>query len=333
MLKELAEEATALKINLNGEITKDQTGRPRGSSGVVYGGTRGSPGTRVAVKVLHPGLSSNANEATIKQILEEFQRWSRLQHQNVLPLLGITTDYEQTVSLVTNWVDKGNSHDYVQDQTVDPRPLLVGIARGLQYLHNQPTIHGDVKGFNVLISDQGHPLLTDYGLSSLVNVSFSQTVSYSNSNTLRWMAPETMKSENQEMTVKGDVWAFGMIALELFTRQVPFPDKQGLHEVNKRVQEGPPDRPDNDSTISRMTDEWWSICLLCWQDQEHRPDMSGVISEIEQIGQRPPEKKDATVDNGKTQELQPAPGDAAKHPQSGCFSPILTRLARIFRSR
>lgn len=185
MLKELAEEATALKINLNGEITKDQTDRPRGSSGVVYGGTRGSPGTRVAVKVLHPGLSSNANEATIKvsyqimtfsqltffqQILEEFQRWSRLQHQNVLPLLGITTDYEQTVSLVTNWMDKGNAHDYVQDQTVDPRPLvsrtwrmelirtperleiqLVGIARGLQYLHNQSTIHGDVKGVSLFI--------------------------------------------------------------------------------------------------------------------------------------------------------------------------------------
>lgn len=67
MLKELAEEATALKINLNGEITKEsQTTHSRGSNGVVYGGTRHSSGTRVVIKVLHPGLSSNANEETIK---------------------------------------------------------------------------------------------------------------------------------------------------------------------------------------------------------------------------------------------------------------------------
>jgi len=57
-------------------------------------------------------------------MLKEFQRWSKLQHQNVLPLLGVTTDYEQTLSLVTDWMDKGNAHDYVQDQTVDPRPLV-----------------------------------------------------------------------------------------------------------------------------------------------------------------------------------------------------------------
>ncbi|KAL4082089.1 kinase-like domain-containing protein [Scleroderma yunnanense] len=273
------------------------------------------------------GWQSRFSTLALRQVLHEMQRWSILEHENVLQLLGITTMYEQTLSLVTVWMEKGNAHDYVQDQTVDPRPLVAGISRGLQYLHNckPPIIHGDLKGSNVLISGQGHPLLTDYGLSGLVTASFSVSVSASRSSALNWMAPETMKSETYEVTVKGDVWAFGMTALELFTREVPFSDKKGLLEVRNRVQEGPPDRPRNESTHSRMTDEWWNICSLCWKNQEHRPDISAVISEIEQIAQKPPVKDDITGNEKTTMEPQRSHVETVP-PRSSLW----VRLRRIF---
>ena len=56
--------------------------------------------------------------------LREVHAWSKLSHKNILPLLGITTDFDWTVSIVSAWMDNGNAHQYVQNDTVDPRPLV-----------------------------------------------------------------------------------------------------------------------------------------------------------------------------------------------------------------
>ena len=175
--------------------------------------------------------------------------WSKLDHANILPLLGITTKFDWTVSIVSPWMENGNARDYVQDEAIDPRPLvsvhygggihlnttqIVGIAKGLHYLHNHkpnPIFHGDMKGVgrvtfrtqflfdmimlqvNVLISDNREALLTDFGYSVAVNSSFSMTISNQGGTkgTLRWMSPEIL--EGGEGSAEADVWAFGMTAL------------------------------------------------------------------------------------------------------------------------
>ena len=88
---------------------------------------------------------------------------------------------------------------------------LVGIATGLQHLHSykpDPTYHGDLKGvclfnvtstwfadisvlqLNVLISDDGCPLLADFGFAFIINSSFSMDVERSGGGTPYWIAPE-----------------------------------------------------------------------------------------------------------------------------------------------
>ena len=49
---------------------------------------------------------------------------SKLDHVHVLPLLGVTTDFDYIGSSVTPWMQKGTAHAYVQDPMVDPRPLV-----------------------------------------------------------------------------------------------------------------------------------------------------------------------------------------------------------------
>lgn len=283
-LKQLSGLATPLGINLDEVVTRDLTSRyVRGSHAILFQGTLRHTGSRVAVKVLRSGPPEDV--AAIKRVLTELYHWTRLDHENVLPILGITTSYDLTVSLVIKWMDGGNAHAFVQDPNVDPRPLLLGIARGLQYLHEcqpNPVIHGDLKGPNVLISEQGQPLLTDYGLPPLLSGSFSVSVSVQSLGALNWTAPEILESEEQEITIPGDIWGFGMTALELFTRQVPFRNIEGFHNIRRRVSAGPPKRPDAESTYARMTDEWWSICMLCWHnDPSSRPDASSLVSAIE----------------------------------------------------
>ena len=112
---------------------------------------------------------------------------------------------------------------------------IVDIAHGLCYLHNHPQgsiIHGDLKGVgglvkiqiysdvftkvNVLISDEGHALISDFGLTQMIGSSFSMAASLPCGGSVNWMAPEILKPPDEDaplMTVRSDVWAFGMTIL------------------------------------------------------------------------------------------------------------------------
>ncbi|KAG6329427.1 hypothetical protein ID866_9661 [Astraeus odoratus] len=99
--------------------------------------------------------------------------------------------------------------------------------------------------------------------------------------TLRRMAPEIL--DNHEISAEGDVCAFGMTALEHFTRQPPFHDLPTPGSVMARILRGPPDRPSDASTYFRMTDYWWDICTLCWtRDLLSRPTMSEVVAIVQE---------------------------------------------------
>lgn len=176
VLEELSRRASRYCINLNKLVDRDERFTARhGSSALVYRGTLRPRGSKVAIKTFRLGPSNDAVPA-LKRVFQELHLWSKLSHENIVPLLGITTIFDFTVSIVSEWMGKGDAHSYIQNRSIDPRPLLVGIACGLNYLHCHPIFHGDLKGTNVLISDDGRALLCDFGLSFLVTSTFSMTV-------------------------------------------------------------------------------------------------------------------------------------------------------------
>ncbi|KAG6328377.1 hypothetical protein ID866_10712, partial [Astraeus odoratus] len=174
------------------------------------------------------------------------------------------------------------AHDYVQEHSVDPRPLLDGIAQGLLYLHTYeqgPIIHGNLKGSNVLVSPEGRALVTDFGLSPVLDSSLLMSFGISHGRSLNWMPPEYVNDGG--VTAKGDVWAFGMTVLELFTRKAPFHDCQSMAAVVLAIVKGPPNRPNVEDTYYRFTDGWWDLCCSCWnRDVLLRPPISDVLKRI-----------------------------------------------------
>ncbi|KAG6331823.1 hypothetical protein ID866_7268, partial [Astraeus odoratus] len=165
---------------------------------------------------------------------------------------------------------------------------LLGVARALHYLHthpNGPIFHGNVKAKNVLISGDGHALLTGFTCSSLISSDLAIVSPVHGA--LRWMAPEGIEEDPSPSTEK-DVWAFGMTVMnvapiqEIFTGKPPFWDASSRNDIMLRVMRGQlPERQ------AGMTDAWWKLCTSCWDSEpSSRPDMLTVKEAIEAVRQQ-----------------------------------------------
>ncbi|KAI6040074.1 kinase-like domain-containing protein [Pisolithus marmoratus] len=284
-LRQLAERARRSTINLDGRVSRT-TCAIRGGNAVVYQGILQPDGTRVALKTARGELSGDTD--MIRRVLIEVHLWSKLRHENVIQVLGITTEFDLTVSIVSHWMEKGNAYTYVQNTDIDPRPLMIDIARGLQYLHTceggGPVFHGDLKGPNVLISDSGRALLTDFGFSYLVNSTFSMAASPWVGTSINWTAPEIFLEEQENPSAAADLWSFGMTLLELFTRKIPFHQFTRPGIVIGQICRGKkPIRPSDAEMCSRLTNPWWAICLECWEfEPASRPTIEHVLEAASQ---------------------------------------------------
>ncbi|KIM68465.1 hypothetical protein SCLCIDRAFT_1209276, partial [Scleroderma citrinum Foug A] len=107
---------------------------------------------KVAVKVVR--YVDKDALTVLMRILRGIYVWWNLAHENVAKLFGITTNLDHTISIVSPLIPRGDAFRYVQDPNIDPRPLILGIANGLHYLHTfeqGPIIHGGIKGVGVIL--------------------------------------------------------------------------------------------------------------------------------------------------------------------------------------
>jgi len=96
--------------------------------------------------------------------------------------------------------------------------IAVGAARGIEYLHctaNPPVIYRDLKSANILLDKEFSPKLSDFGLAKLGPVGDRTHVSTRVMGTYGYCAPEYAMSG--KLTVKSDIYCFGVVLLELIT--------------------------------------------------------------------------------------------------------------------
>ncbi|KAF9789475.1 kinase-like domain-containing protein [Thelephora terrestris] len=194
--------------------------------------------------------------------------WKRLQHPNIVSLIGIPAEISP-FEMVCDWMDHGSITEYVgQHPEVDRIGLLWDVAEGLHHLHLYNVVHGNLKGANVLIDKDGHARLTDFGLASVVpgnqsDVSLPEGGRLTTAPT--WAAPEISKGGT--VTKGGDVFAFGMVAIETFTGGSPprkFYDSISTGEH--------PERP------ATLREDLWDFMQTCWsQDPGKRPTSFDLV--------------------------------------------------------
>ncbi|KAL1298030.1 probable receptor-like protein kinase At1g80640 isoform X2 [Arachis hypogaea] len=150
---------------------------------------------------------------------------SKIRHQNIIKLMGYCIHGESRF-LVYELMENGS----LETQLHGPNRgssltwylrlrIAVDVARALEYLHehsNPPVVHRDIKSSNVLLDSNFNAKLTDFGLA------ISSGVQHKNmkmSGTLGYVAPEYIS--HGKLTDKSDVYAFGVVLLELLTGKKP----------------------------------------------------------------------------------------------------------------
>ncbi|KZO98417.1 kinase-like protein, partial [Calocera viscosa TUFC12733] len=216
----------------------------------------------------------------------ELKSWSLLEHENVLPLLGVVIAPEAgQLWLVSPWMEKSNLRDYMQcHPEADALHMLIGVARGLKYVHSQGIVHGDLKANNVLVDDQGQPRLMDFGLSfdqeELNKVQTTSSMFYGN---CRWLAPERLNPTEfnlrpaEARSTSSDVYAFGMVIYEVFSGEVPFYEIPNSMFIPGHVLDGKRPKPLEDVARPGFNGRLWSLLSDCWLgNPRERPSVQAV---------------------------------------------------------
>ncbi|KXN86667.1 Mitogen-activated protein kinase kinase kinase ANP1 [Leucoagaricus sp. SymC.cos] len=91
-------------------------------------------------------------------------------------------------------------------------------------------VHADLKGANVLVSDIGRAMLTDFGISHIVSTRL-ETTTIASVGTPQWTAPELALGDGSSPTAESDIWSFGCVVYEVLTDNVPFHWFKTSHQI------------------------------------------------------------------------------------------------------
>ncbi|KAL3538228.1 hypothetical protein ACH5RR_001594 [Cinchona calisaya] len=223
----------------------------RGAHGELHRGTYKDDSVAVKISRILDDYHNNLDSADKiqKQFDREFTFLSRLHHPNVLKFVAA---YKQppTFMIITEYVSGGSLRSYLNkiERNRELLPLIkviamaLDIARGMGYIHSQGIVHRDLKPDNILISNDFHLKVADFGLACEESQCRRLT---DIAGTYRWMAPEMVKGKKSNNR-KIDVYSFGLILWELVAGTVPFedmtPEQVAFAVVNKNLRPHVPER-------------------------------------------------------------------------------------------
>jgi serine/threonine protein kinase len=163
---------------------------------------------QIAVKVLHLELA----QQEFPGFLQEAQTIARLKHPNIISVFDFGID--GVPFLVMDYLPHGSLREHHPPGTIVPLPTIVSylkqVAEALQYAHEAKVIHRDVKPANMLISDEGRVILSDFGIATTAHRTASlQTMTLSGSP--HYIAPEQIAGKPRPAS---DQYSLGMVIYE-----------------------------------------------------------------------------------------------------------------------
>ncbi|XP_054023404.1 receptor-interacting serine/threonine-protein kinase 2 [Dryobates pubescens] len=218
----------------------------RGAYGTVSAARHADWRVPVALKCLQgPLLDSDRNH-----LLKEAEILHKARFSYILPILGICNEPE-FLGIVTEYMTNGSLNQLLHGKDVYPDipwclrfRILYEIALGVNYLHNMnpPLLHHDLKTQNILLDDEFHVKIADFGMSKWRVISMSQSrseTSLPEGGTIIYMPPEDYNpSQKTRASVKYDIYSYAIIMWEVMSRKQPFEEVINPLQIMYSVSQG-----------------------------------------------------------------------------------------------
>ncbi|XP_041348459.1 calcium/calmodulin-dependent protein kinase kinase 1-like [Gigantopelta aegis] len=238
-------------IQLNQYTLKDEIGK--GSYGIVKLVVNEEDESNYAMKILskkrlmkkagffgrspplRDGKKRNPMPNPLERVYREIAILKKLDHPNVVKLVEVLDDPEEdNLYLVFELVEKGAVMEIPSESPLSEdqaRSYFVDIVLGLEYLHYQKIVHRDIKPSNLLLGDDGHIKIADFGVSN--EFSGGDAFFTCTAGTPAFMAPEALREEREKYSGRAlDIWSMGITLYCFLYGKVPFADDfiLGLHK-------------------------------------------------------------------------------------------------------
>jgi len=220
-----------------------------GGMGRVYEGKQERPNRRVAVKVMRPGLTS---PSILKRFEYEAEVLGRLQHPGIAHIysVGVHRVGNATVPyFVMEYIaDARSLTQYADDLKLPTRQrldLFRSVCDAVAHGHQKGVIHRDLKPSNILVDATGQPKVIDFGVARATDSDMALTTMQTDVGqligTLQYMSPEQFDADPNDIDIRSDVYALGVILYELLAGKMPYDvKKKAIYEVMRIVKEEEP---------------------------------------------------------------------------------------------
>ncbi|KAM3840690.1 serine/threonine-protein kinase TNNI3K [Vipera latastei] len=250
-----------------------------GSFGKVYKGR--CRNKIVAIKRYR--ANTYCSKSDVDMFCREVSILCQLNHPCVIQFVGACLDDPSQFAIVTQYISGGSLFSLLHEQkrNLDLQSKLiiaVDVAKGMEYLHNltQPIIHRDLNSHNILLYEDGHAVVADFGESRFLQSLDEDNMTKQPGN-LRWMAPEVF-TQCTRYTIKADVFSYALCLWELLTGEIPFahlkPAAAAADMAYHHIR--PPIGYSIPKPISSLLMRGWNAC------PEGRPEFSEVVSKLEE---------------------------------------------------
>ncbi len=243
----------------------------QGGMGVVYKasqiGLDSRPVRIVALKMIQPGVQVTADD--LDRFNAEIRVVARLNDENIVRIFAVG-EQNGLPYFAMEYVEGGSLAGKVAGQPQPPDEaagLLQVLARAMHKAHEAGIIHRDLKPANVLVTTDGIPKITDFGLAKQLDSDSLRTASEAIMGTPCYMSPEQAKGKTAAVREPTDIYALGAILYDLLTGRPPFKGSTTLDTLDlvRNEEPVPPSR-----LVPKLPRDLETICLKCLEKDPER---------------------------------------------------------------
>jgi serine/threonine protein kinase len=260
--QELSDDSEGARPRIPGYEIVSELGR--GAMGIVYKAWQQGAKRHVALKVIRDGFLAGPEHRRRFKI--EAEAAAQFQHPNLIRIYEV--DEHQGVMYFSMELGEGGS----LDRKLAGKPLPVRkaaelartLAEAVHYAHEKKIIHRDLKPGNIVLTADGRPLVTDFGLAKRLDCDSAPTLTNAVMGTAAYMPPEQARGDAKNVGPPADVYSLGAILYELLSGQPPF-QAANLEAILQLVvyQEPPPLTRKRQDVPAELE----AICLKCMEKE------------------------------------------------------------------